>query len=307
MQFAVEHSRSQTPVGRPVVRQLSFPDGTPWTEFYRIPGGILLRFPGLADYEVSADGLKIRCFPEAEVSAATVDHLYANQVLPLALSRLGKIVIHAAAVETGGKGIAFVGESGLGKSTLAASFATSGLRLLADDNLVIENIGADYRIQPGLPVIRLWDDSHKALVWDSTPRDSGIPHTSKARFLAGEQIGYCDQPCLLRYAYLLGGETTGPAEFEPLAPADLFARQESGFSCRVFRVSRRGIPDQRLVAIVPESDGRIPIVGSDVLDYEVVVREKPEPAGGGDPHSVDFPGRTRRRTRSPSPVSTAAA
>jgi len=31
----------------------TFPDGTPWTEFHRLNGGYLLRFPDLADFRVS--------------------------------------------------------------------------------------------------------------------------------------------------------------------------------------------------------------------------------------------------------------
>jgi len=34
----------------------TFENGTVWTEFYRTTTGYLLRFPGLADFEVSADG-----------------------------------------------------------------------------------------------------------------------------------------------------------------------------------------------------------------------------------------------------------
>ena len=39
------------------------PDGTRWTEFYRTQTGYLLRFPELADFQVSADGLHASCCP----------------------------------------------------------------------------------------------------------------------------------------------------------------------------------------------------------------------------------------------------
>ena len=39
------------------------PDGSPWTEFHREGGGYRLRFPGLADFVVSADATRVRCEP----------------------------------------------------------------------------------------------------------------------------------------------------------------------------------------------------------------------------------------------------
>ena len=38
-------------------------DGTVWTEFYRSDEGYLLRFPDLADFEVSADGTDVVAHP----------------------------------------------------------------------------------------------------------------------------------------------------------------------------------------------------------------------------------------------------
>jgi serine kinase of HPr protein (carbohydrate metabolism regulator) len=90
------------------------------------------------------------------VTSATVEHLYLNQVLPLALSRQGKLVLHGSAVDIGGQGVAFLGESGRGKSTLAASFATEGTRFLTDDGLLLEWVGECCMIIPSHPSIRLW-------------------------------------------------------------------------------------------------------------------------------------------------------
>ena len=43
------------------------PDGTIWTEFYRIETGYLVRFPRLADFSVSADAAKVVCVPDRDV------------------------------------------------------------------------------------------------------------------------------------------------------------------------------------------------------------------------------------------------
>jgi len=125
-------------------------------------------------------------------------------VLPLALSRAGKLVFHASAVEIDGEAVAFVGESGRGKSTLAASFATGGYRFLTDDGLVIEERPVGYRVLPSHPSIRLWEDSQEALIDPATRVAERLPFTPKARFLAGAEIAFCDEPRLLRHIYFLG-------------------------------------------------------------------------------------------------------
>ncbi|MDP2163238.1 MAG: hypothetical protein Q8K21_03295 [Hydrogenophaga sp.] len=91
------------------------PDGTSWTLFFRHASGYRLRFPGLADFDISTDGLVVQGHPVPGSSDDTLQHLYLNQVLPLALSRQGKLVFHAGAVETPAGAIAFMGVSGRGK------------------------------------------------------------------------------------------------------------------------------------------------------------------------------------------------
>src|SRR5262249_33727150 len=107
-----EQVRPQGPVARLPFHSWPLPGGAACTEFYRIGDGYLLRFPDVADFEVSADGLKVACFPAPRISFATAEHLYLNQVLPLVLGKRGKLVFHASAVEIDDGAIAFVAVSG---------------------------------------------------------------------------------------------------------------------------------------------------------------------------------------------------
>lgn len=206
-------------VGAPF-NQWAFPDATLWAQFHRTNSGYLLRFPDLADYEVCADGRMVSCHPVPGVSDETTRHLYLNQVLPLALSRLGKLVFHASAVDVGGKGVVFAGESGRGKSTLAASFATNGSPFLTDDGLVIEEGEDDYWVAPSHPSIRLWEDSQEALVRPETPATEPLPFTSKTRFLAGEDIPHCDEPRPLRHVYFLANGESSQVAIEPMTASE---------------------------------------------------------------------------------------
>jgi hypothetical protein len=197
-----------------------FPDGAVWTQFFRLGADYLLRFPELADFEVSADGTRVQGFPAPGVPSPTVEHLYLNQALPLALSRQGKLVLHGSAVDIGGLGVAFLGESGRGKSTLAASFATGGDRFLTDDGLLLEWAGSRCMIVPSHPSIRLWEDSQDALVNEHVAMAPAVSFTSKARFLAGPDIAFCDQAQPLRRLYFLGDGQVETPTVEPLRPAE---------------------------------------------------------------------------------------
>lgn len=212
--------RRQAPLGIQPFHAWAFPDGTPWTEFYRVGGGYLLRFPDLADFQVSADGLEVTCFPAPEVSQATSQHLYLNQVLPLVLSKLGKLVFHASAVEVAGGAIAFAAESGRGKSTLAASFAVSGFRFLTDDGLVVETAAQGFEVLPSHPSIRLWADSEEALIAPGVETAPALSFTSKSRFLAGDAVRFCDQPRPLRRVYFLGDGSATTLVFQRLSAAE---------------------------------------------------------------------------------------
>lgn len=220
VELRLQPARLQPPVDHPPFHAWTFPDGTLWTEFHRANGGYLLRFPQLADFQVSADARTVTCIPAPEVPEGTAQHLYLNQVLPLVLSKLGKLVFHASAVEVGGGAVAFVGESGRGKSTLAASFAVSGCRFLTDDGLVVEPSGEGFAALPSHPSIRLWEDSEAALIPPAARRAPPVHYTAKARFLADDELAFCAAPRPLRRVYFLGEGDTERLELRPLSAAE---------------------------------------------------------------------------------------
>ena len=218
--LSTERDRHQKPIGKAPFHAWVFPDGTVWTYFYRSGSDYLLRFPELADFEVSANGHAVRCWPVPGISEYTVDHLYLNQVLPLVLSKQGKFVFHASAIEAGSGALVFMGETGRGKSTLAASFATNGFRFLTDDGLLVEEVNGGYQVQPSHPSIRLWEDSQDALVAEDVPSAPPVQYTSKARFLAGEDMAFCEEARPLQRIYFLGEGTASAVEFQPMVPSE---------------------------------------------------------------------------------------
>ena len=215
-----ENSRTQRSLKRDPFHEWVSRTGEVWAQFFERKDGYLVRFPGLADFAIAEPWASVVCNPVPGVASGTLRHLYLNQVLPLAWSRLGKLVFHASAVELGGEAVVFVGESGRGKSTLAASFATSEHRFLTDDGLVVEERETEYQVLPSHPSIRLWDDSQEALIHPETSAADALPFTSKTRFLAGDNIAFCAEPRPLRHVYFLGDGTSPRVSFAPMTASE---------------------------------------------------------------------------------------
>lgn len=174
----------------------------------------------MADFTVSGDGIDVVSYPVPGVSAATIEHLFLNQVFPLSLSRQFKLVLHAGAVEIGDGVAAFLGSSGRGKSTLTAFFATHGFRFLTDDGLQLEKDVTGYSVKPGYHSIRLWEDSRNALMSAAANVAPPVEYTPKMRLLAGKDIAYSAEKQSLKAMYFLGGGQTDKISIDELSDRD---------------------------------------------------------------------------------------
>ena len=201
IRYTVFEARPQEPIAGEPFHQYIVDGDTVWTEFYRSGPGYLLRFPELADFDVSADGKTVVAHPCHETDAATLEHLYINQLVPLALSRQGRPAYHASVVTVPGGAVAFIGKSGSGKSTLAASFALEDSEFLTDDSLLVEETEDGCLAIPSHPSLRLWDDSVEALIAADSPQAEPISYSSKTRLLAGAALRYSgtSQPLLAAF------------------------------------------------------------------------------------------------------------
>ena len=104
----------------------------------------------VVDSEPGVPGRNLRLFLLGSAFGAL---LHQRELLPL----------HANAVEVDGRAVAFMGESGAGKSTWAAWFHDRGHRVVADDVCVVRFDEEGRALaQPGLPRLRLWDEAMEA-------------------------------------------------------------------------------------------------------------------------------------------------
>lgn len=140
------------------------PDGTPYLSLGKSAEGYWLDFHGYACFHIPPDRRTITVYPQPGANARTIEHLFLDQVMPRLLSSAGKLVLHGAVVAGSDAVIALVGESGRGKSTLAASFWQAGYAVLSDDCVVLHETGAGYRVTPSYPGVRLWPDAAVSLL-----------------------------------------------------------------------------------------------------------------------------------------------
>ncbi|OAI49630.1 hypothetical protein AYO44_06395 [Planctomycetaceae bacterium SCGC AG-212-F19] len=178
-----------------------------WLSFGKNNSGYIIRFPDMACFTLSSCGKTLGCHPERNLPLATLRHLLLDQVIPLAASLQGLTVLHASAVLTPLGAVAFLGDTGQGKSTIAAGFCRAGDQLLTDDCLLLREQSAGILGLGSYCGSRLWPDVASALVDDQSVLVPIADYTAKKRLLIGgaaARVG--PHGGLLRGVYVLAGE-----------------------------------------------------------------------------------------------------
>ena len=133
-----------------------------------------------------------------------------NQLLPMIRGHLGDLIIHASAAAVDGGAVAFVAQTGRGKSTLAAAFARAGMPFLSDDGLCLAAEGGRYLASPNRSSFRLWLDSEAEVVLGKAAPDEW-DQDAKSRVEASDSLPFQAEPLPLRAMYFLGpGEAAKP-------------------------------------------------------------------------------------------------
>src|SRR5262249_5353772 len=148
---------------------------------------------GLGEFIVSADGSRIACAPSRRASSESVQVYLLGQALSFALAKSGVEPLHGSAIEHEGEAIAFVGGSGYGKSTLAASFIAAGCTLLTDDLLVLKSDARGVDAFPGPARIKLFPE---AAAFTLGPGADGFRMNARAgkRVIAIPETQRCHRP-----------------------------------------------------------------------------------------------------------------
>lgn len=142
----------------------------------------VLHFAGMAKFEVSYDTRTVTAFDVKDsVTDPTLSHLLLDHVAPRVLAHQGGLVLHASAVDFGGKLAIFLGETGAGKSTLAASLHAAGFPLLGDDAVVITRSEGSFLAKAVYSSLRLYPDAIDAILGNGTSATAMAHYSDKQR------------------------------------------------------------------------------------------------------------------------------
>ena len=125
--------------------------------------------------------------------------------------------LHASALGIAGGCIAFMGEKGMGKSTLAGFVHAAGFPLLCDDLCVVVHGTGAATVSPVFPAIKLRPDAAEALAPQLPTLALSDYHTE--RFTVPPPVTLSTEPRPLKALYVLvDAKDTGEAGFQRLAP-----------------------------------------------------------------------------------------
>jgi hypothetical protein len=160
------------------------------------------------------------CEIVVEPAPAAVDQVLRLFILGPALALLlhqrGRLVLHASSVVVAGGVVAFLGESGWGKSTMAAALHSRGHSLVADDvtAVQVEVDNGSPTVVPGFPQMKLWPESITTIgdIPETLPRVE--PDWDKRAHRVDR--GFSSSPVPLHRIYVLAEGQAN--EVEPLGP-----------------------------------------------------------------------------------------
>ncbi len=184
---------------------------------------ILLTVPQVARYCV-IDAREVLVEPQPGVDASMVRLFLLGSVIGLVCQQRGLLALHASAVAIEGQAVAFVGEPGQGKSTLAAHcLAHGGARLVADDILVVSFDGNGQPwVHPGMPALKLWRDALQVLGRETQGLRPDWIRAEKFILPLLDQLAQA--PVRLNCVYVLAGDDdAGDGRIEKLSGASAAA------------------------------------------------------------------------------------
>jgi hypothetical protein len=134
------------------------------------------------EFVLSSDGTRIWVSWSELIQLPTVVALLLGQVLGAVLRLRNMTCLHASVVAVSGGAVAFLGSSGVGKSSIAAAMSARGYHVVSDDMAVLEEQEPGFRVQPGYPRLRLGAAVIRELREDVDRLDPVSAYTDKRYF-----------------------------------------------------------------------------------------------------------------------------
>ena len=215
-------STAESPDVRIVLSDRDWPDCP--TEGCMVDGQAL-RFAveGVGSWQIEG-GHTIQLYPHTDAQPPEL-RLYTLGSAWAALGYMrGAAMWHASAIARGGHGVLLCGESGQGKSTLAAALVARGANLVSDDLARVEPGGAG-RVYPSATRIKLWSQAIAQLGWDSRKVQRDWYREDKFQCEAPRALGKCPPVKLAAIVSLEEGATVRLTRLEGTEALETVLRQ----------------------------------------------------------------------------------
>lgn len=199
------------------------PDGKTWlTAGHKENKFYVLHFiDEEVDFALSKDGKLIYYQCLSNFDPEIIRHILITQVLPLIMNLRGLESLHASSVFSPSGAIIFIGRSGYGKSTLAASLIKGGYHLLSDNVVPVFESNSQIWTCSGPPDIGLWPQICKTVNPELQIKDP----TEKCRLVLSKKE-YINGEFPISHIYLLEPLPDSTLK-TPLVKIELFPSQGS--------------------------------------------------------------------------------
>jgi hypothetical protein len=144
----------EIPLGS-VISELVWPDGSNYSIRRRESGDYIAWYSGVGLFVLTPDLRRAVLHPQSATGLPLAALIAAGSLLAFTLQMGGDTVLHASAVQLGDRAVAFVGYSGMGKSTMATLCCADGGLLICDDVLRVDLSGESARCYRGGGELRL--------------------------------------------------------------------------------------------------------------------------------------------------------
>ncbi|NBD18702.1 MAG: hypothetical protein GVY04_21995 [Cyanobacteria bacterium] len=166
------------------------------------------------------EGREIMIDPAPNIKEVRLRPPILGACMAVLLHQRGDLVLHASAVQLPTGVVAFLGDKGWGKSTMAAVLHQRGHPFVTDDILAVAlNSSSQPLVFPAFPQMKLWPSAVVALGEDPETLPRLIPQLTKRQHRVAMTASQTPMP--LQAIYLLG---QGPSlKIAPLASPEIFA------------------------------------------------------------------------------------
>ena len=182
----------------------------------------VMRFTEIADFYLWPD--RIVCHLLNPDYDYLVEIYLLGTVLSYWLELQGMPTLHAAAVVTEDRAVAFIGTNGASKSSLAATFMQAGYPLLTDDILPVQGYSDRFVGFSGYPQMRLWPDQAQYFLGHYRNLEQVHPAYAKRRVPVGSNNfgDFCEASQPLSCIYLLerSESAEGAIKITSVSPRD---------------------------------------------------------------------------------------